>query len=69
MIRIVKLSGEYLGYQIPKTDDYEKIVKDIQSFIKNGVPVLLVNDFDSFDDFMEDALGTDRKNVEMIKNE
>ena len=43
MIRIVKLSGKFYGYDM-KDIDPEEVVEQIEGFTDQGDPVLLVNE-------------------------
>lgn len=48
MIRITKMSGKYYGIEV--SDDTEKEMEDIISFVEQGTPVILVNSIDDLED-------------------
>jgi len=54
MIRIVKLSGKYYGIKLP--DDYQEAMMEIEEFVNQGTPVIVVESiadlkrFDIYDD-------------------
>jgi len=50
MIRIVKMSRKYYGIEL--SDDLEKEMEEIQTFVNEGNPVIIVNDLDDLDDFI-----------------
>ena len=68
MIRIVKLSGTYHGYDMGELSsfiDLETFLTDhISGFVDSGDPVLLVNELDDIESFTHDISIDDIKMVD-----
>jgi len=50
MIRICKMSGKYYGYDMTGDDD-ESIIKQIEGFVNEGTPVLIIHNEKDIEDF------------------
>jgi hypothetical protein len=55
MYRIVKLSGRYLGTSFQSSLD-DEIVEEIEEFIHNDEPVLIVAEKEDVENFMDPDL-------------
>jgi hypothetical protein len=67
MIRIVRLSGKYYGYDMGDIYDLDmdRFFNDnIDGFVNCGDPVLLINDLDDIENFID---GVDSDDIEMVK--
>lgn len=60
MLRVMKMSGKWYGINSDLTDDDE--IKNIEVFVSEGTPIILVNDLSDLED-----LGIDASEVEMVK--
>jgi len=63
MIRIVKLSGKYYGYDISDLSG-DDLLDDINGFLNQSDPVLLVDDLWDAKKF-----GVDKEDIKIIKKE
>ena len=50
MIRICKMSGKLYGYDM-RNKDNDEVVEDIEGFVNEGTPVIVVNDLDDLEAF------------------
>lgn len=69
MIRIVRLSGKYYGYDMGDIDalDMEDFYNThIDGFVNSGDPVLLLNDLDDVEYFID---GIEISDIEMVKGD
>jgi len=59
MIRVIKMSGQYYGVEL--TDDLEKEMDEIAIFIREGTPVIIVEELEDLEE-----LEIDSEVVEMV---
>ena len=50
MLRVVRMSGKYYGFDMSDESDREKM-KQIEGFLDEGTPVILVNDLSDLESF------------------
>ena len=62
MIRIVKMTNKYYGIKIDSIDDKE--IENIEFFVNDGIPVILVNELDDLT-----VLDIEEFEVEMVTPE
>lgn len=64
MKRIIRFSttGKYYGIEL--SEDLEKEMEEIQTFVNEGTPVIIVNDLDDLD-----SLGIYPDEIEMIERD
>jgi len=61
MLRVVRMSGKYYGFDMSDESDREKM-KQIEGFIDEGTPVILVNDLSDLE-----SLDIDPTEVKMVE--
>ena len=62
MIRIVRLSVKYYGYPVP--EDGEDAMEEINGFVRDGVPAIVVSDIEDLWD-----LDIDPTDVQMVEDD
>jgi hypothetical protein len=61
MLRVVRMSGKYYGFDMSDESDREKM-KQIEGFLDEGTPVILVNDLSDLE-----SLDIDPTEVKMVE--